>query len=119
MKSNHTPKRLPPFGKDLLNYIQEHGGLRINELIWIFVGDYAWQRAVKKRDFCHVICLPPGTSPSQFLWPVKNTYPFIVDTGCFKVSTLKKLALILLEAGAIEVSYLAADQRTYLLFGRG
>jgi len=95
---NQFSKLLPPYGKEaafLLSW-----GVQPRNDIFIFAGLNAWQKAKAFGDTQVVLCLPLGTDPSIYFWPVKDCSILLIDTGGLNITDVEKISYHLLLSSA-------------------
>ncbi len=95
--------KLPPFGKSI--QCPTHND------IYLFIGSKSWERAKKSSVMRRgrTLCLPPGTLPASYLWPVSDCEIIIIDTGMIQDDLLLDLIAILFASNAVIVRYIDKD----------
>ena len=97
------PKRSPPYSKSLMDLVSI--GERSFSEVKIIIGSQAWEYA-KIDEVRPRLLLPPGLSPDEFSWPVKNIECLIVQAGEFDEPILLRLVRRLLISGSTVVRVL-------------
>lgn len=97
----HFSKKYPPFGKRLA--VQLSQGQRPQNVVWVACGIKAWDRARNdlKRSDSAALCLPHGSDPTAYRWPVAGLSCVVVHTGGLDAKTLRALGAELIKSGAI------------------
>ncbi len=99
---------LPPFGKEaalLLAYEKQP-----RNDIFLFAGLDGMSKAKAFEDTQIVLCLPYGTDPANYRWPVKYCNVLLFDTGFLSINDIDRIAYCLLSAKAEIVRALNQNQ---------
>jgi hypothetical protein len=109
------PNPLPPYGKEAA-FLYSMGVQPRND-IFIFAGLNAWQKAKAFENTQVVLCLPLGTDPSIYFWPVHNCSVLLFDTGGLNISDIERISYYLLCAKATIVR-VALINNTLIIYRR-
>jgi len=90
-------KRQPPYSKSLTSYVSANEDSIVE--VRIIVGFQAWEYA-KTDEARPRLLLPPGTSPDEYSWPVRNVECLVLRVGNISESILLSLARRLLISGS-------------------
>ncbi len=101
-------KKIPPYGKELHQFLQK--GDPLKESIFLWIGVYAWDRA---RYFAEIsftsILIPPWDDPFDYYFPVLKSTVLLIDTGWAAEDYIADLVFCLFECGASSIIYLSPD----------
>lgn len=101
-------KSLAPCGHYLQSQIFRGS---IQEVVIIFMGKFSLERSLDFQDVLpYTLCLPPSTSPADYIWPLTNSEVYLVDTGSSSFSFIRFCALCFFSYGAKLVRYISASQ---------
>ena len=100
-------KKLPPYGKPLANLLAQ--GKLPNNSVYCFCGKEAWQRAAASAKCRLTLCLPFGTDPFDFNWPVAHCDILIYSTGGMQRIKLERFTYCLLHHKAFVVRVISND----------
>lgn len=97
--------RPPPFAKEFLQFKGRF------YYIFIFMGVHAWTRANTFRHpyFPSTLVLPPGESPFDFIWPVRDQDVYLLNTSPTNDAYVREVVGCLFNAGAKSIQYVGVD----------
>jgi len=103
--------KLPPYGKPIKALLQT--GIVPKNDIYIYVGEYAWDKGKKsyKTKPDRTLILPPTDSPQQYEWPVKGCDIIIIETSQLPNELLEDIVYVLFIYGAKQVITISKDLR--------
>lgn len=102
-----TNKPLPPFGEAMRVLLQQ--GMKLNNNLFLYLGNRAWHAAKNAASNKHVLALPPNHSPYEFDWPVQGCEVLAIDTSGVAPTLIEQTAHALLLAGAISMHVILAN----------
>lgn len=93
-------KKLAPYGHLLSS----------PQIVIIFMGLLSCERAASfQQHLPYTLCLPPNTSPTNFIWPINNSEVYLVDTSASSLSFIKFCVTCFFSYGAREVHYISSN----------
>lgn len=98
MKPSNRVKQIAPYGKELEGFL-EWNTLPRND-VFIFCGINAWKKASALKQTQFVLCLPLGSEPCKYVWPVKDCSILLFDTGGVTIANLEEFSYHLLKVNA-------------------